>query len=187
MIALEGDLGNESQELRRVLDEELHRLPEKYRTPLVLCYLEGKTNEEAARLLGWPSGSMSYRLARGRDLLRQRLESRLYGLTILLPAILLADHLQPAAVPPFLAKLTAQMATLLVGGKTAMFGIAVSSSVRDLLEATLHGLMPSRWRWLFIALLLALTLFSIGAAARIAAGGWPFRDDCPHFLAPREP
>ncbi len=72
--------------LRRVLDEELRRLPEIYRAPLVLCYLEGKTNKEAARLLGWPIGSMAHRLARGRNLLRKRLEARLVGLTIVLPA-----------------------------------------------------------------------------------------------------
>jgi RNA polymerase sigma factor (sigma-70 family) len=63
----------ERRDLRRALDEALHQLPEKYRAPVILCYLEGKTNKEAARLLGWPAGSMSRRLERARSLLRQRL------------------------------------------------------------------------------------------------------------------
>ncbi|WP_020466192.1 RNA polymerase sigma factor [Singulisphaera acidiphila] len=74
------------RELRRVLDEELSCLPEKYRAPMVLCYLEGMTNEQAAEQLGWPSGSMSRRLERARTILRQRLASRglMLGLFLLL-------------------------------------------------------------------------------------------------------
>jgi RNA polymerase sigma-70 factor (ECF subfamily) len=63
-------------ELRAVLDEEIKRLPEKYRAPVLLCDVEGLTHEEAARRLGWPVGSMSSRLARGRELLRDRLAGR---------------------------------------------------------------------------------------------------------------
>jgi RNA polymerase sigma factor (sigma-70 family) len=63
-------------DMRPILDEELSRLPGKYRAPLVLCYLEGKTQQQAAQELGWPSGSMSRRMNRARQLLRDRLEKR---------------------------------------------------------------------------------------------------------------
>jgi RNA polymerase sigma factor (sigma-70 family) len=63
-------------EMRPILDEELSQMPRKYRAPLVLCYLEGKTQQEAAQALGWPSGSMSRRMNRARQLLRDRLEKR---------------------------------------------------------------------------------------------------------------
>lgn len=70
------------RDLRGVLDDELLRLPEKYRAPLVLCDLEGHTHEEAARRLGWPTGSMSRRLDRGRQILRLRLTHRGVGLAL---------------------------------------------------------------------------------------------------------
>src|SRR5262245_50327437 len=69
-----GDAGG--NDLRPILHEELDRLPEKYRVPVVLCYLEGLTNEEAARQLAWPVGTVKGRLARARDVLRGRLARR---------------------------------------------------------------------------------------------------------------
>ena len=97
----------ERRDLRGILDDELRQLPEKYRAPVVLCYLEGRTHEEAARQLGWPAGSMSRRLDRARSLLRRRLAHR--GLAIaaigLVSAAFLAvsigrvpDYTQRAAV-----------------------------------------------------------------------------------------
>jgi RNA polymerase sigma factor (sigma-70 family) len=63
-------------ELRPVLHEEVTGLPDKYRLPVVLSYLEGKTNEEVAALLKWPVGTVKGRLSRGRALLRSRLTRR---------------------------------------------------------------------------------------------------------------
>jgi RNA polymerase sigma factor (sigma-70 family) len=80
------------QEVRAALDEELERLPERYRAPLVLCYLDGRTRDEAARQLGWSLNVLRGRLERGRDLLRRRLTRR--GLA--LSAALLAEPLKPS-------------------------------------------------------------------------------------------
>ena len=78
------------KDLRYVLDQEIHRLPDKYRNPFVLCYLEGKTNVQAAAYLGCPEGTVVTRLARARAKLRLRLVRR--GVTIsmgiLAPALL---------------------------------------------------------------------------------------------------
>jgi RNA polymerase sigma factor (sigma-70 family) len=66
----------EMEELRQALREELRRLPEKYQVPLVLCYFDGLTHDEAARALGLPRGSMARRIGEGLERLRERLLQR---------------------------------------------------------------------------------------------------------------
>jgi RNA polymerase sigma factor (sigma-70 family) len=66
----------EGQELRQVLCEELQRLPEKYRAPLVLCYFEGRTHDQAARAIGMPRGSIAKCISEGLERLRERLAQR---------------------------------------------------------------------------------------------------------------
>ena len=161
---------DESRELLRVLDEELNRLPEKYRAPLVLCYLAGKTHKEAARLLGCSPDAISSRLTHGRELLRERLQTRLAKATVPLPADALADHLQPTAVPSSLALKTVKAAATLVGAKMPAAGF-ICSSVRDLMQETLRSLASSRRRWWLAVIFLGLTLSSLeGAGVWICCG-----------------
>src|SRR5438445_86589 len=66
----------ERAEVQQVLDQEVNRLPERYRAPVILCYLEGKTVDEAALQIGCPRGTVASRLARARERLRVRLARR---------------------------------------------------------------------------------------------------------------
>ena len=113
-------------DLRPLLHDELNRLPDKYRDPIVLCHLEGKTHEEAARLLHWPVGTLSGRLSRGRELLRSRLKRR--GIDVA-PAVVAANWLgeTPVAVAPSLIQVAA-------GAAIGLTGPAVSASVQTLAQ-----------------------------------------------------
>jgi RNA polymerase sigma factor (sigma-70 family) len=94
--------GPEWSETRTALDEELNQLPAKHRLPLVLCYLNGKTNLEAARLLGCPAGSIANRLSVARAELRRRLERRGMVVPAALVALLLRESSASAAVSELL-------------------------------------------------------------------------------------
>jgi RNA polymerase sigma factor (sigma-70 family) len=109
------------REVRELLDAELARLPEAYRTALVLCYLEGLPQAEAARRLGCGAGVLRGRLERGRALLRQRLERR--GLPEA-PLLLLASA--EKATPALQAATLAAVRALVAGGAVVRWRVALS-------------------------------------------------------------
>ena len=89
----ERDLPNSGAETmdHAELHEEIDRLPEKYRQPIILCYLQGQTQPEAARTLGWPLGTVQIRLHRGRERLRSRLSRQGTGVVAIAGSKLPAD------------------------------------------------------------------------------------------------
>jgi RNA polymerase sigma factor (sigma-70 family) len=94
-------------ELRPVLHAEVDRLPERYRMPVILSYLEGKTNEEVAELLRWPVGTVKGRLSRARDLLRSRLMRRGVSLSAaIIVTALSRDRVSAEVVPAELVERT---------------------------------------------------------------------------------
>ena len=112
------------RELQAVFDEELSGLPEKYRSPILLCCLEGRTREEAARCLGWSLATVKDRLEQGRERLRARLGRRGLSLgTGLLAVWLLSGRPQAASAAvtsPFPAKATAAAALAIATGRGAL-------------------------------------------------------------------
>ena len=127
------DLPAFGPEQRSILDEELGRLPEKYRAALVVCYLEGKTRSEAARLLGWKPGAVKIRLERGREVLRTRLTRRGLALSAGALATVLAEAGAASAVSPALVDATVRGAMLLGAGHAALAGV-VSEQTLALVE-----------------------------------------------------
>jgi RNA polymerase sigma factor (sigma-70 family) len=126
------------EQLWNVLDEEINQLPPKYALPLVLCYLEGKTNAEAATQLGWPEGSMSRRLSRGKDLLRARLSKRGMAMSAVLLAAAVFARPAAACAPAHLMASTVEAGTLVAQG--ARLADVVSPFAAKIVEEVALGL-----------------------------------------------
>jgi RNA polymerase sigma factor (sigma-70 family) len=150
-----------TEELLSRLDREVARLPEKYRMPIILCALEGKTHRQAAEQLGWPVGTVSGRLSRAKAALASRLSRPGTSLTVEALGVLLVHEVARAGMPPGLIRSTAQAAALSTVGKAVAAGV-VSAEAAALTGEVLKTMLLSK---------LMLTTALLVAAVALTAGG----------------
>jgi RNA polymerase sigma factor (sigma-70 family) len=148
-------------DLRAVIQEEVGRLPEKYRTAILLCDLEGRTRPEAARQMGLPEGTVASRLAKGRALLARRLIRR--GLGVSAAGLTAAGFHQAAsgAVPVALLANTAKAVSLLAAGEAPAAGL-VSAEVSALADYVMRGMAVARLKTPAVLLVLAALVLAGG-------------------------
>jgi RNA polymerase sigma factor (sigma-70 family) len=145
------------RDLQPQLDEELSRLPDKYRAVIVQCDLEGKTRKAAARQLGVPEGTVAGRLARARTMLAKRLTRRGLALSGGLLAVVLGQNAAPAGVPASVICSTITVASLVAAGHATAAGV-ISARVAALTEGVLKAMLTNKLRGVVVALVLVAVL-----------------------------
>jgi RNA polymerase sigma factor (sigma-70 family) len=143
------------REVQTILDEELQQLPERYRAPLILCYLECITRDEAAGQLGLSPGSLHGRLQRARDMLRERLAKRGLTLSAVMSAAVLGESVAQAALSPTFVVTSTKAALLLAAGKPIAESL-VATNVLALTQEVLKSMF--------------LTKLKLGTAVVLCAG-----------------
>jgi RNA polymerase sigma factor (sigma-70 family) len=144
-------------DLQHLLDEELARLPHKYRVVLVLCDLEGKTRKEAARQLGVPEGTVAGWLARARTMLAKRLARHSLAVSGEAWAAMLSPQAASACVPPAVVSSTINAASLYAAGQAAAERV-ISAQVAALTEGVLKAMFLNRLKGVLVALVVVAGL-----------------------------
>jgi RNA polymerase sigma factor (sigma-70 family) len=156
------------REARAVIDEELARLPDKYRAPVILCCLEGLARDEAARQLGWATSLVKSRLEQGRELLRCRLSSRGLGLSAGLLSLGLVGMTAQAGVAPTLAANTVQAAVSVAAGLPTSL---VSATVMTLSEGMVRTMFGAKWKLLLGVAVVVAALAAGASGAMLGSRG----------------
>jgi RNA polymerase sigma factor (sigma-70 family) len=151
---------DENNELREIIDQELARLPGRYREVVVLCDLEERTRQEVAGILGLPEGTISSRLARARSLLARLLARRGLACSGAGLAAVLSQNATAGCVPPVLVSETLEAATLVVAGQVGSISPQVATLTRGVMKVMVHDRMKG-----VLAVLLVVGMMS-------AAVGW---------------
>jgi RNA polymerase sigma factor (sigma-70 family) len=146
-----------------LLDRELSRLPEKYRAAIVLCTLEGRSRKEAARLLAVPEGTLSSRLAAGRQLLAKRLLRQ--GLALSGGA--LVGGVAPAPVPAALAGGTVRAAALVAAGQ-----LTAATPPVVLMKGVMKAMLLDKLKVLVGMLMVAVAVGAVGFVCRPGGVAW---------------
>jgi thiol-disulfide isomerase/thioredoxin len=160
--------GPRDLELGSIIDDELTRLPELFRVPFILCDLEGKTHADAAQLLGVPVGTLSSRLARGRERLRRRLVRRGLEPAAVTTATSPSRYDLPSSVPPALVATTARTAARFALNSTLAGAAPADLAViaADVIKAMTLAKIVSKLIVLSATLSLAMGAVAVGFAAQ---------------------
>ncbi len=164
LATIAASIDPDPSDLPPLLHAEVQRLPDKYRNPIILCYLEGKTHEEAALLLRWPLGTVKTRLARARGLLRSQLIRRGVTASEGVMATALAAH--PATASARLTDATIRAATQFAAHKAGVDKL-VSARAIALSQGVLRTMMLTKVK-IVGALVLVMTMLGGGGGG----AGW---------------
>jgi RNA polymerase sigma factor (sigma-70 family) len=159
-------------DLKPLLDQELSRLPDKFRSVLILCDLEGSTRKEAARQLGVPEGTVAGWLARARELLAKRLARHGVAVSSGTLVLLLSQNVSAAAVPAQVLSATMEAASLFAAGQAAAGALPVK--VAALTEGVLKTMLMSKLKNAAVAVLVAVLACSgFGLVGYTVTAGQP--------------
>jgi HlyD family secretion protein len=161
-------------DLDAAIHEEVNRLPAKYRAPVVLCDLEGRTHQEAARFLGWPIGTVKSRQSQGRGLIRDRLVRRGLGLAVAGTVVASLRQTAVAAMPKKVSRSAVNAA--MQQSARLLTGFEVSARVLSLTHGVLQAMLWIRLRFLTVVIV-AVGIGSGGAGVYVLGSQDPAQED----------